>query len=110
MFKEEQEKNAGNKAEALMVEMYKNTNDRQQSEIEDQAMEIRKQKTQISQIKQKLIDKAAESKSAMEKKNSDIILLKNMLDRQQSEILKQGEQWAKEKKIKNKQMANNWSL
>ena len=47
-------------------------------------------------INQKLIDQAAESKSAMEKKNSEIISLKNMLDRQQSEILKQGEQWAKE--------------
>ena len=70
-------------------------------------MKIRKKETQILLINQKLIDKAAESKSAVEKKNSDIILLKNMLNRQQSGILKQGEQWAKEKKIKNKQIANN---
>ena len=73
-------------------------------------MKIRKKETQILLINQKLIDKAAESKRAMEKKKSDIILLKNMLDRQQSGILKQGEQWAKEKKIKNKQIANIWSL
>ena len=109
MFKEEQEKNADNKAEALKVGMYENIVDSQQLEIEDQAMKIRKKDTQILLINQKLIDKAAESKSAMKKKNSEIISLKNMLDmwrlgtsrssgldRQQSEILKQGEQWAKE--------------
>ena len=71
--------------------MYENTVNSQQLEIEDQAMKIRKQKTQISLINQKLIDKVAESKIAMEKKNSEIILLKNKLDGQQSEIL-----WAKE--------------
>ena len=91
LFKEEKERNAENKAQALMVEMYQNTNDSQQSEIEDQAMEIRKQKTQISLINQKLIEKAAESKIAMEKKNSEINSLKNKLNGQQSEII-----WTKE--------------
>ena len=63
----------------------------QQLEIEDQAMKIRKKDIQISLINQKLIDNAAKTKSAMEKKNSEIISLKNKLNEQQLEIL-----WDKE--------------
>ena len=73
----QQEKNADNKAEALKVGIYEDIVDSQQLEIKGQAMKIRKKEAQISLINQKLIDKAAESKSAMEKKNSDIISLKS---------------------------------
>jgi hypothetical protein len=69
--------------------MYEDIVDSQQLEINDQAMKIRKKDIQILRINQKLIEVAAESKSAMEKRNSEIISLKNMLNRQQSEILKQ---------------------
>ena len=69
----QQEKNADNKAEALNVGMYEDIVDSQQLEIKGQAMKIRKKEAQISLINQKLIDKAVESKSAIEKKNSDII-------------------------------------
>ena len=57
--------------------MYEDIVESQQLEIKGQAMIIRKKETQILLINQKLIDKAAESKSAMEKKNSDIISLKS---------------------------------
>ena len=69
----QQEKNADNKAEALKVGMYEDIVDSQQLEIKGQAMKIRKKEAQISLINQKLIDKAVERKSAIEKKNSDII-------------------------------------
>ena len=81
----------------------------QQLEIEDQAMKIRKKDIQISLINQKLIDNAAKTKSAMEKKNSEIISLKNKLNEQQLEILWDKEIFLASLKVSKKEISQNGS-